>query len=130
MTQILRPKTAMLYRCIHLNDIRLVHSGLKRVLAADWQKHFEDRSVVCEDCMKEPHPEWVHLRQCLICGHVGCCNSSPKKHATAHFISSHHAVIKSIEPNEDWGWCYVDEIELLLPASLVQEPPQAKAAQG
>lgn len=130
MTQILRQRTVQLHQCVHLKDIRLAHSELKRVAEHDWEKEFAKRSVVCEDCMKEPNPIWVHLRQCLICGHIGCCNSSPKKHATAHFVSSHHTVIKSIEPQEDWGWCYVDEIELILPAALVQDPPIARAASG
>jgi uncharacterized UBP type Zn finger protein len=53
---------------------------------------------------------WVHLRLCLTCGHVGCCDSSPNKHATAHFRHTHHPIIRSFETGEDWGWCYVDEI--------------------
>jgi len=53
---------------------------------------------------------WVHLRECLICGHVGCCDSSKNKHATKHFHTSKHPVMRSVEPGEDWGWCYVDEV--------------------
>jgi uncharacterized UBP type Zn finger protein len=53
---------------------------------------------------------WVHLRLCLNCGHVGCCDSSPAKHATAHYRSVGHPVIRSFEPGEDWRWCFVDEI--------------------
>jgi hypothetical protein len=53
---------------------------------------------------------WVHLRECLICGHVGCCDSSKNKHATKHFHTSKHPVMRSVEPGEAWGWCYVDEI--------------------
>jgi len=53
---------------------------------------------------------WVHLRLCLACGHVGCCDQSPNKHATKHYHGSHHAIIRSLEPGEDWGWCYVDEL--------------------
>jgi uncharacterized UBP type Zn finger protein len=53
---------------------------------------------------------WVHLRLCLTCGHVGCCDSSKNKHATKHFHTTGHPVMKSVEPGEDWAWCYVDEI--------------------
>lgn len=63
----------------------------------------------CEECLKLKG-WWVHLRLCLECGHVGCCDQSPNKHATKHFHASHHAVIRSLEPGEDWGWCYVDEL--------------------
>lgn len=51
---------------------------------------------------------WVHLRQCLACGHLGCCNSSKNKHAAAHFLATGHPVIRSFEPGETWRWCYVD----------------------
>ncbi len=64
---------------------------------------------VCEDCVKTGD-KWVHLRICLTCGHVGCCDSSKNKHATKHFHGSHHPIVRSIEPGEDWGWCYVDHI--------------------
>ena len=63
----------------------------------------------CEECLAAGSP-WLHLRLCLTCGHVGCCDDSPMKHATAHFHGSGHPVIKSFEPGENWGWCYVDEI--------------------
>lgn len=53
---------------------------------------------------------WVHLRICLTCGHVGCCDSSLNKHATKHFHSSGHPMMRSIEPGENWGWCFVDEL--------------------
>ena len=55
---------------------------------------------------------WVHLRICLVCGHVGCCDNSKNKHATAHFKHTGHPLIQSIEPGEDWAWCYVDETYL------------------
>ena len=61
----------------------------------------------CEDCLKTGDV-WVHLRLCLICGHVGCCDSSKNKHATRHFRSTSHPIIQSFEPNEAWKWCYVD----------------------
>jgi len=63
----------------------------------------------CEDCIKTGDT-WVHLRLCLICGHVGCCDSSKNKHATKHFKGTSHPLIRSIEPGERWLWCYVDQI--------------------
>jgi uncharacterized UBP type Zn finger protein len=65
---------------------------------------------VCEDCVKTGD-RWVHLRLCLSCGHVGCCDSSKNRHATKHFHATQHPVMRSIEPGESWGWCFVDEIE-------------------
>jgi hypothetical protein len=62
----------------------------------------------CEDCLKIGSG-WVHLRLCKVCGHVGCCDNSPNRHATKHFHRSDHAIIKSFEPGEDWGYCYKDE---------------------
>lgn len=64
-------------------------------------------STGCEECLKIGD-SWVHLRLCLVCGHVGCCDSSKNRHATAHFHQTGHAMIKSLEPGEDWGWCYAD----------------------
>lgn len=61
----------------------------------------------CEECIKMGDT-WVHLRECLVCGHVGCCDSSKNKHATKHFHSTKHPVMRSVEPAERWGWCYVD----------------------
>jgi uncharacterized UBP type Zn finger protein len=66
-------------------------------------------SLGCEECLKLGM-SWVHLRECLSCGHVGCCDSSVGKHATRHFKAKKHAMIRSFEPGEDWAWCYVDEI--------------------
>jgi hypothetical protein len=63
----------------------------------------------CEECL-ESGGQWVHLRLCLSCGHVGCCDNSPNKHATKHFHESKHAVIRSFERGEDWGWCYVENL--------------------
>ena len=70
----------------------------------------------CEECLATGG-QWVHLRMCQTCGHVGCCDSSPGRHATAHFRSTAHPLIRSFEPGEDWFWCYVDEVmfELALP---------------
>jgi uncharacterized UBP type Zn finger protein len=63
----------------------------------------------CEECLKTGDT-WVHLRLCMTCGHVGCCDSSPNKHATKHFHATHHPVIRSFQPGESWFWCYVDEV--------------------
>ncbi len=63
----------------------------------------------CEECLKIGS-WWVHLRECQICGHVGCCDQSPGKHATKHFHHTRHPIIRSFEPGEDWGWCYMDEV--------------------
>jgi uncharacterized UBP type Zn finger protein len=62
----------------------------------------------CEECLKIGDT-WVHLRLCMTCGHVGCCDSSKNRHATKHFQATQHPIIKSFQPGEDWGWCYVDE---------------------
>jgi uncharacterized UBP type Zn finger protein len=63
----------------------------------------------CEDCLRTGD-SWVHLRLCETCGHVGCCDNSKNRHATAHFHATQHPIIKSFEPDEDWGWCYVDGV--------------------
>jgi CPA1 family monovalent cation:H+ antiporter len=63
----------------------------------------------CEECLRDG-TTWVHLRLCLQCGHVGCCDSSEMKHATAHFHETQHPVMRSIEPGEAWRWCFVDEV--------------------
>jgi CPA1 family monovalent cation:H+ antiporter len=63
----------------------------------------------CEDCLREGST-WVHLRLCLDCGHVGCCDSSPRRHATQHFQQTQHPVIRSYEPGENWRWCFVDRV--------------------
>jgi CPA1 family monovalent cation:H+ antiporter len=63
----------------------------------------------CVECLASG-TSWVHLRRCLTCGHVGCCNSSPGRHADAHFRKSGHPVMRSDEPGESWRWCYIDEV--------------------
>ena len=65
----------------------------------------------CEDCLSVG-ATWVHLRLCMTCGHVGCCDSSPNRHATKHFHQTTHPIVRSLEPGEDWGWCYQDEVML------------------
>lgn len=83
----------MMTRCEHLSEIREVTPS------ADG----------CEDCLKIGG-RWVHLRLCETCGHVGCCDSSPNRHATRHFHAMNHPIVKSFEPDEDWGYCYIDQI--------------------
>lgn len=96
--------------CSHLDGIRNVQPSTR---------------AGCEDCLRTGS-RWVHLRLCLECGHVGCCDSSPNTHATKHFHATQHPVIRSFEPGEDWGWCYVDEVELeprdLVPSEGVHAP--------
>jgi Zn-finger in ubiquitin-hydrolases and other protein len=62
----------------------------------------------CEECLRTGS-RWVHLRLCLTCGHVGCCDSSPNRHARLHAGILAHPIVQSFEPGEDWRWCYVDE---------------------
>jgi uncharacterized UBP type Zn finger protein len=88
----------MVAACSHLDQIRVVTA----------------RADGCEECLRIGS-WWVHLRLCMTCGHVGCCDNSPNKHASAHFRLTGHPIIKSFEPGEEWGWCYTDE--LLLDAS-------------
>jgi len=81
--------------CPHVKEIRKVQPKTKG----------------CEECLKMGDT-WVHLRLCLSCGHVGCCDSSKNKHATKHFRAENHPVMQSIEPGEDWRWCFVDQMEV------------------
>ena len=74
----------------------------------------------CEDCL-EIGGQWCHLRICLACGHVGCCDSSPNRHATAHSRESGHPLVRSAQPGEDWSWCYVDEVTMRI-AEVQGEP--------
>ena len=68
-----------------------------------------DSSEGCSDCLAIGGT-WVHLRMCMSCGHVACCDSSPNKHATAHHNASEHPIVRSLEPGEDWLWCYEEEV--------------------
>ena len=83
--------------CTHLDQIHEVEPGTPQG---------------CEECLKSGG-WWVHLRLCLTCGHVGCCDNSPGRHATAHFHGTNHPIIRSFEPGEDWQWCYIDEVYLV-----------------
>ncbi len=81
--------------CTHLDQIRAVSPSAQG----------------CEECLKMGDT-WVHLRICRICGHVGCCDNSKNKHATKHYHATGHPIIQSFEPDEDWMWCYPDEVFL------------------
>ena len=83
--------------CTHENTIKIAHPHVK--------EH------VCPECVALGDT-WVHLRMCLECGHVGCCDSSKNKHATKHFEASQHPIVQSLEPGEDWRWCYIDQVLL------------------
>jgi uncharacterized UBP type Zn finger protein len=83
-------------QCVHVGEIR---------------KDVQPSGDGCVECLKLGM-RWVHLRECLVCGHVGCCDSSVGRHATKHFHATQHPVMRSIEPGEHWGWCYVDELML------------------
>jgi len=87
----------MTYDCEHLE---LSANRLDGVLPS---------SKGCKECL-ESGGEWVHLRLCLTCGHVGCCDNSPNRHATAHYHASGHPVIRSFEPEENWGYCYPHDL--------------------
>jgi hypothetical protein len=83
--------------CEHVNGVR-----------DDWPAVADP---VCEDCAPTADA-WVSLRRCLTCGHVGCCDSSPQRHATAHHHATNHPIVRTLQPGQDWVWCYVDEITL------------------
>jgi uncharacterized UBP type Zn finger protein len=73
------------------------------------KKNVKPSSQGCEECLAIG-AQWVHLRECLECGHVGCCDSSPNRHATKHFYQTKHPIMESFEPGEHWKWCYIDEL--------------------
>ena len=68
----------------------------------------------CQECLVTGDP-WLHLRICLECGEVACCDDSPNRHATKHAESSGHPIIRSLEPGEEWSWCFMDAVGFLLP---------------
>jgi len=72
-----------------------------------------DAEDVCPDCVAIGS-WWVHLRECMSCGHVACCDDSPNRHATKHHRASGHPIIRSKEPGEDWYWCFIDELAFRL----------------
>jgi hypothetical protein len=73
--------------------------------------HLATTEKVCKDCIAMGSG-WVHLRLCLICGYVGCCDSSPNKHASSHAAATGDPVVRSIEPGESWGYCYIDDVTI------------------
>jgi uncharacterized UBP type Zn finger protein len=85
--------------CAHLDSVQLLD--------------LPDPVDGCEECLKLGM-NWVHLRMCLTCGHIGCCDNSEGKHATAHYLETDHPIIRSAEPGEDWSWCYPDELMMRL----------------
>ena len=82
--------------CTHLDQIRDIQSS----------------SQGCEECL-QTGDTWVHLRECLACDHIGCCDSSKNKHATKHFHATDHPLVQSFQPGENWIWCYVDEVVMM-----------------
>jgi uncharacterized UBP type Zn finger protein len=78
----------------------------------EWIHDVTPSAEGCEDCLRIGG-FWVHLRMCMTCGHVGCCDSSPNKHASLHARGSGHPIVRSIEPGENWLWCYIDEVALV-----------------
>ena len=85
-------------QCTHLDSIAVTE--------------LPERPLACEECVKIGGT-WLHLRMCLQCGKVACCDNSPNRHATGHFEDSGHPLIRSAEPNEDWRWCYVDALPIV-----------------
>ena len=75
--------------------------------------------LICPECRESGYDAWAHLRMCMTCGHVACCDSSPHRHATAHHEATGHPVMQSFEPGEAWRWCYVDH--RLLPLVLAED---------
>ncbi len=101
----------MIYECEHLEQAAARRSGVV------------PSSEGCTECI-ELGDDWVHLRLCLTCGHVGCCDNSKNKHATKHYHHTRHAVIRSFEPGEDWGYCYPhDALAETLPAHPAEIAP-------
>jgi diadenylate cyclase len=96
--------------CVHFDSIQIAHAN----------------SVGCQECILSGD-KWVHLRLCLTCGHVGCCDDSPNQHATAHFKETQHPMIESLEPGDDWRWCYVDELLIPMNSLAVDQLEQSEA---
>jgi Zn-finger in ubiquitin-hydrolases and other protein len=72
----------------------------------------------CEECL-EIGAQWVHLRVCRSCGLVACCDSSPNQHASRHVAATGHQIVSSLEPGEDWSWCYVDEVAFVVESDVL-----------
>jgi len=87
-------------RCTHLDQVLITE--------------LPESTPGCEDCLATGG-RWLHLRICLSCGKVGCCDDSPGRHARAHAAESGHPIVRSIEPHENWSWCFVDDVGIILP---------------
>ena len=85
--------------CTHLDSIRIVE--------------LPDSIAGCEECLKTGS-RWVHLRMCMSCGKIGCCDSSPERHARRHAGEADHPIARSAERGEDWSWCFVDEVDFVV----------------
>jgi uncharacterized UBP type Zn finger protein len=85
--------------CTHLDQIEV--------------RDLPDEIAGCEDCLAIGST-WMHLRMCETCGHIGCCDQSPNRHARSHSETSAHPIVRSAEPGEDWSWCFVDEVAFVL----------------
>ncbi len=85
-----------------------IEEPCEHVATAVTVRQVERPGAGCEDCLRIGG-SWLHLRVCLQCGHVGCCDSSPNRHATKHFHETRHPIITSAEPGETWVWCYLDD---------------------
>ena len=86
--------------CAHLDRVQL--------------RELPESAAGCEDCLRTGG-KWLHLRICLTCGHVGCCDDSPNRHATDYERTTVHPIIRSLEPGEEWCWCYADEVAYVIP---------------
>src|ERR1700733_10197377 len=93
-------------RCSHTHQIRTVTPS----------------ALGCEECLRMGS-SWVHLRLCRSCGHVGCCDDSPNRHARRHFEATGHPIIEGYDPPEGWGWCYIDDIEVELASQTPHNGP-------
>lgn len=94
---------------MHSGKNDLVTTGCEHLASLDKTDPTPDSPDGCADCLALGEDVWAHLRMCLSCGHVACCDSSPHQHATAHHKASGHPVMRSFEPGETWRWCYLDE---------------------
>jgi len=100
----------MAQQCTHLDHVHITH--------------LPEEVKGCEDCLAVGG-EWLHLRICLECGRVSCCDDSPNRHARAHARHTQHPIIRSIEPGEDWSWCFIDQTAMRIPgiAGITRIPP-------
>jgi uncharacterized UBP type Zn finger protein len=89
-------------RCTHLDQVEILQ--------------VPESIAGCEECLAQGM-QWVHLRMCQTCGHIGCCDNSPGRHATLHHGTTGHPIIRSAEPNEDWSFCYEDDLMFILRSS-------------